>query len=106
MLKHEDLKEDVDSVIKKITAFLDIQLSEATMWIPFIVLIGETSHDVGIPAMKSDEGTEDTPSMGNLWTRRQQSGVWKKYFTVKQNEWFDDKYKHLYQDLDIEVNYD
>ena len=98
MLKHEDLKDDVDSVIKKIAAFLDIQLSE--------VLIGETSHDVGIPAMKSDEGTEDTPSMGNLWTRRQQSGVWKKYFTVKQNEWFDDKYKHLYQDLDIEVNYD
>jgi hypothetical protein len=33
-------------------------------------------------------------------------GGWRRYFTLEQNEWFDEKYKKLYEELPIKVHYE
>ena len=98
VLKYEDMKQDIVSGIKKIAAFLDIKLTE-----PHVKKI---VHDASVKQMKSDKaiGVPGLISSGDH-VRSGQSGGWKKYFTVEQNEWFDNKYRKLYQQLDIDVDY-
>ena len=97
-LKYEDLKADITSGIKKIVEFLNIKLSEAHL--------EKIVHDTGIKQMRSSPIAKDSQliKVSNL-IRSGQTGEWKKYFTVKQNEWFDSKYKKLYKELDIDVDY-
>ena len=98
ILKYEDLKQDVVSGIKKMAAFLDVELSDTHLH--------KIVYDAGIKQMKADEAL-DIPMLiakGDL-VRSGQSGGWKKYFTVNQNEWFDEKFKKLYEELDIPIEY-
>ena len=98
LLKYEDLKQDVVSEIKKMAAFLDVELSDSHLH--------KIVHDAGIKQMKADEALE-VPVLiakGDL-VRSGKSGGWKNYFTVKQNEWFDGKFKKLYEELDIPIEY-
>ena len=97
-LRYEDLKQDVISGIKKIAAFLEIKLSNA--------LLQKILHDTNIKQMKTDEAVMGEPNVqSGSFVRSGQCGEWKKHFTVEQNEWFDDKYKKLYQELDIDIDY-
>ena len=97
-LKYEDLKQDVISGIKKIAAFLDIHLTDA--------LLQRIVHDTNIKQMRTDEAIMCEPNVEEgVFVRSGQCGEWKKYFTVEQNEWFDNKYKKLYKELDIDVDY-
>ena len=97
-LKYEDLKQDIVSAIKKIAAFLNVKLSDA--------LLQKIVHDVNIKQMKNNQSVMSEPhSTPGQFVRSGQSGEWKKYFTVEQNEWFDNKYKKLYEGLSIDVDY-
>ena len=97
-LKYEDLKQDIVSGIKKIAAFLNVKLSDA--------LLQTIVHDVNITQMKADEAIRNDPkAKPGALVRSGQCGEWKKYFTVEQNEWFDNKYKKLYEGLDIDIDY-
>ena len=98
VLKYEDLKQDIVSGIKKIAAFLNVKLSDA--------LLQKIVHDVNIEQMKNDKIVMDEPhSTPGQFVRSGQSGEWKKYFTVEQNEWFDNKYKKLFEGLSIDIDY-
>ena len=92
-VKYEGLKQDTACEIRKIAAFLDIKLTDT--------LLQRILRDVDIKQMKEDKATE-----GWSHIRSGQCGEWKKYFTVEQNEWFDNKYKKLFEELDIDIDYD
>ena len=97
-LRYEDLKQDVIAGIKKIAAFLEIKLSDG--------LLQRIVHDTDITQMKADEAVMSEPNVEpGAFVRQCQHGDWKNYFTVEQNEWFDEKYQKLYQELDIDVDY-
>ena len=97
-LKYEDLKQDIVSGIKKIAAFLNVKLSDA--------LLQKLVHDVNIKQMKADEAIMSDPkTKPGALVRNGQCGEWKKCFTVEQNEWFDNKYKKLFEGLDIDIDY-
>ena len=97
-LKYEDLKADITSGIMKLADFLNIRLSEAHL--------KKVVHDTGIKQMRSGciTGCSQLIDVSDA-IRSGQTGEWKKYFTVEQNEWFDSKHKKLYNELDIEVDY-
>ena len=86
------------SGIKQIAEFLRISLSDVHL--KMIV------RDSDIKQMKADKAVEFPTIEAGKIVRRGQSGGWKNYFTVEQNEWFDNKYKKLYEELDIDVDYD
>ena len=98
-LKYEDMKQDIVPEINKIAAFLGIKLSESHLQ--------KIVHDVNIKQMKRDEAVTKEPNAadGGQFVRSGQSGEWKKFFTVEQNEWFDDKYKKLYEELSLDIDY-
>ena len=98
-LKYEDMKQDIVSQINRIAAFLDIELSESHLQ--------KIVHDVDFKQMKADmEKTKITTlKFPKSFVRKGEIGEWKKYFTVEQNEWFDRKYKKLYEELSIDVDY-
>ena len=91
------MKQDLLRQVRRIVAFLQLQVPEKHMQL--------VVQDSNIKGMKNDlKDMEDfTPG---TFVRSGQSGEWKKYFTVEQNEWFDTKYKKLYEDLSIDVDYD
>ena len=59
--------------------------------------------------MKADPNTnfadEKYVKVKGEFIRKGASGEWCKYFTVEQNEWFDDKYKDGYQQCKLNVHY-
>jgi hypothetical protein len=99
-LKYEDMKQDIVCEINKIEAFLGLQLSETQRQ--------RVLHDVNIKQMKTDAATDKGPNImqGGDFVRSGSSGEWKKFFTVEQNEWFDAKYKKLYEELNLDRAYD
>ena len=92
-LKYEGLKQDTAREIRKVAAFLDIKLTDT--------LLQRILCDVDIKQMREDKAME-----GGSLIRSGQCGEWKKYFTVEQNKWFDNKYKKLFEELDIDIDYD
>ena len=95
---YEDLKKDVMKEMKKITEFLNLTLSDA-----FLERIAE---DTNIKNMKNDPAVRDPHAKPDKpFVRAGQSGGWKGYFTVEQNEWFDRKYKELYAKLPVDAVY-
>ena len=97
-VKYEDLKRDIVASIRNIAEFLNITIADAHL--KMIV------RDVDIKHMKADKAIEFLSIELGAQVRSGQYGGWKKYFTVEQNEWFDNKYKKLYEELDIDVDYD
>ena len=96
-IKYEDMKQDLLSNVKQIASFLNIQVSDKHMQ--------QVVNDSSMEEMKSElyDWHEFKPG---THVRSGESGEWEKYFTAEQNEWFDRKYKKLYEDLTIEVNYE
>ena len=98
-LAFEDLKADIRTGLKKLAEFLEIPLSDK--------LMEKVVEDVSITKMKTDKAlAQPEAKPGGQFIRSGQSGGWKKYFTVAQNEWFDNKYKELYEKLTIPVYYE
>ena len=96
-IKYEDMKEDLLREIKRLIAFLGLNVSHRQ--IQYVI------RDSHIEAMKPN--FRDVPKFKpNTYVRNGQSGEWKKYFTVAQNEWFDSKYKKLYESLPFDVHYE
>ena len=92
------MKQDIESGIKKIAAYLDVKLTESHL--------EKIVHDASVKQMKSDKAIEVPGAISSEdHVRSGQSGEWKKYFTVQQNEWFDNKYETLYKELDLDVDY-
>ena len=89
-VKYEDMKEDVMPQIKRIAEFLGLPVSES--------LRSKITDDVNFRQMKISATPIHTKWAGEF-VRKGQSGTWRNYFTVKQNEWFDAKYKQLYDSL-------
>ena len=99
-IKFEDMKKDIVAVMKRIAQFLNISLPET--------LMQRIVDDVNIKKMKEDAAIINEPNVkpGGEYVRKGQSGDWKKYFSVEQNERFDEKYKELYAKLKIDVKYE
>ena len=98
-IQYEELKRDVVSGIRKIAQFLGLTLSERHL--------ENIVRDVDINQMRKDTLVTKEPTIkeGGEYVRSGQSGGWKNYFTVEQSEWFDKKYKKLYEELGIDVAY-
>ena len=98
-LKYEAMARDIKTEMKRIAEFLKLDVSEARM--------EKICQDTSITAMRSDEAIGLSHFKNpNDFIRKGKLGEWKKYFTVEQNEWFDAKYKKLYEGLAIDVEYD
>ena len=104
-LKFEDMKQDLGAEVRKIADFLGIKLSESH--------VQNIVYSANFKQMKSDhtkmatskDSNMDTLKDTSTFVRKGACGEWKKYFTVEQNEWFDSKYKKLYEELDVDVDY-
>ena len=98
-LTYEDMKADLATEMKKVAEFIGIYLSDS--------LMQRIIDDVNIKKMKADSTVRDPGAKpGGAFVRAGQSGEWKKYFTVEQNEWFDQKYKEGYLKLGVPVDYE
>ena len=98
-IKFEETETDVIGVLRKIAQFLKLSLSDG-----LLQRIVEFVDDVNAEKMKEDTMAMDSP--GERYDRQGQSIAWRKYFTVDQNERFDRKYKELYANLDLDVEYE
>ena len=98
-IKYEDMKKDLFLEIKKISEFLGVTISESRM--------KRIMQDADIKAMKNSESSKiSSLRKEGHFIRKGKTGEWKNYFTVAQNEWFDNKYKEQYKKLDIDVDYE
>ena len=99
-LKYEDMGKDLSKEVKKISTFLGVTIKESHL--------ERIVADAGIKVMKSSstaKAREGLLKNKGGFIRSGKTGTWKSYFTVAQNEWFDNKYKDLYKKLDIDVDY-
>lgn len=73
----------MDAPIGKIAAFLGIELTSEKL--------KDIKEKVGFTSMQSSEysGLGDVKEL-NKFFRKGEAGSWKDYFTVRQNEWFDE----------------
>jgi hypothetical protein len=96
---YEDLKSDPVSEIQKIAAFLNVDLSAERL--------NKILHDTNITQMKNSSlmRSESWMTEKTQFIRSGQSGGWRKYFTDEQSQWYDTKYKHLYEALPIGAHY-
>ena len=98
VIKYEDLQKDIMAQITRICEFLGLQVSDKRKKL--------VMRDADFTKMKKDFSGQFGDMKPGTLVRKGTCGEWKKYFTVEQNEWFDDKYKKLFKELDIDVEYD
>jgi hypothetical protein len=89
------MKEDISREIHRIMAFLGLTLSDERL--------GQLLREVSLSEMKKT-------AIGIAWkgdfVRKGETGGWRHYFTVQQNDWFDATHKQLYEALPFDVHYE
>ncbi|XP_050397613.1 sulfotransferase 1B1 [Patella vulgata] len=94
-LTFEDLKEDPIREIRRMSDFLGVQRNED--------LIEEVKDFCNFPTMK--DRFKDKMERHNIYYRKGEVGDWKNWFTVAQNEWFDQLYREKMADSKLKFKY-
>ena len=99
-LKYEDLKVDIVAGIKNIASFLNIEITEEQ--------VERLVKGVGIKEMSKNDNLYPKSLVvdGGKFVRSGLTGEWRKYFTKEQNDWFDNKFRQGYADLEIDTVYE
>ncbi|XP_071093522.1 sulfotransferase 1A1-like [Haliotis cracherodii] len=91
-LNYEDMKEDVFREMKKMQDFLGVKRSDE-----FVKEVCDHCSFTSMKKVKAD--------MANIVYRKGEVGDWKNWFTVAQNEWFDQIYEQKMKDCPLEFRY-
>ncbi|XP_070579733.1 sulfotransferase 1E1-like [Ptychodera flava] len=107
-LKYEDMFQDLESNVRKIAKFLDLQLTDD--------VVKKISDHCTIGNMKKNKmatksnycetTTNVTAEEGSPFVRKGGAGGWKKYFTVAENEILDRHYREWMKDSDLEMTFE
>ena len=94
---------DLPEQMRRIIHVLQLDVSEKTF--------NRVLQDASFGAMQQNPKTNHS-EMRHLdqsiskFIRNGKVGEWKKYFTVAQNEWFDDKYKLRMEEFGLDLIYE
>ncbi|XP_046356409.2 sulfotransferase 1A1-like [Haliotis rufescens] len=91
-INYEDMKENLFREMKKIQAFLGIKRSDE--------FVKEVCDQCSFASMKKSKA-----AMSAVTYRKGEIGDWKNWFTIAQNEWFDQIYKEKMKDCPLEFRY-
>ncbi|XP_067682132.1 sulfotransferase 1A1-like [Haliotis asinina] len=94
-LFYEDFKEDTFREAKKLCEFLGVSRSDD--------YIREVCENCDFDSMKKIKATAEIT--GKAAYRKGEVGDWKNWFTVAQNEWFDQYYAEQMKDCPVKVRF-
>ena len=100
-MKYEDMVEDLETQIKRIVDFLDVEVTPEF----FNIVL----KDAGFESMKHNPSTNynDNPYIAtDSFIRKGKVGGWKDYFTVAQNEWFEETYRKQLDESGIDLRFE
>ncbi|XP_046351458.2 sulfotransferase 1B1-like [Haliotis rufescens] len=95
---YEDMKEDALSQIRRISQFLGLSHDDA--------FLRKVDDWCSFKRMRERKGKHDMTSDGQpVMYRKGEVGDWKNWFTVADNEWFDQVFTEKMTDLDLSLRY-
>ncbi|ESO94701.1 hypothetical protein LOTGIDRAFT_227335 [Lottia gigantea] len=98
-LEYEQLKKDLINEVRKISDFLELERNEE--------LIKDISERCTFSSMHSRKGHLTGLADGqSIMYRKGDVGDWKNWFTVAENEWFDEVYKEKMKDSNLKFVYE
>ena len=97
-VKYEDMIHNFKHETKRMADFLDLEVSEQ--------LLNKVCEFASFEAMQKNQATNASWIMKGGFIRKEQIGQWKDYFTVAQNEWFDDMYRERLEKAGIQLQFE
>ncbi|XP_046568571.1 sulfotransferase 1A1-like [Haliotis rubra] len=95
---YEDMKEDALSQIRRISHFLGLSHDDA--------FLRKVDDWCSFKRMRERKGKYDlTPEGQPIMYRKGEVGDWKNWFTIADNEWFDQVYKDRMTGIDLSFRY-
>ncbi|XP_046564662.1 sulfotransferase 1A1-like [Haliotis rubra] len=91
-LNYEDMKEDAFREMKKMQTFLGTERSDD--------FLQKVCDRCSFASMKNSK-----EPLSQIMYRKGETGDWKNWFTVAQNEWFDQIYREKMKDCPLEFRY-
>ena len=102
-VKYEDMLQDLPKEMKRISQFLELDVTEKT----FNTIL----QDASFGSMRKNPNTnyDNTKIIKadiSKFIRSGRVGEWKEYFTVAQNQWFDDKFMKRIEDNGFDLQFE
>ncbi len=99
LIKYEDMKSNPREYIKKIAAFLKLEVSEKV-----IEMITEKTTIENMVSEANNKGGERMIQYGVL--RKGAIGNWKEYFTEEQNEYVKERLESFFEPIGLKFQYE